>query len=108
VENIGAGPALNAECSVRFINEYDPPKIPVERAGVAAIAVGRLEPFLVSCILPVVMPFALTLEYDDVAGKSWKTTCLLVDGQYEGMSIESCKRTHRLQSGMVKPVLPGS
>lgn len=104
VENIGSGPALNVECSLQLL-DVQPERVPAVRARIAGLAAGDLEPFVVDSYgIPVALDFALTVEYDDVAGKSWKTSCRYVNKGYETVNIASCKRTHYLPSGMVKPV----
>ncbi len=77
------------------------------RAHIAGLGVATFEPLIFSSyVLPAVIPFVLTLEYDDVAGKGWKTSCIFTGKRYEGVTITEHERKHRELSDMVKPVLP--
>jgi hypothetical protein len=112
IENIGSGPALRIVASVKLRDEVgnpsvgpDGPKVP---AYVAGLGTGVILPLSIGAHgWQSGVNFQLDVEYDDVAGKGWKTTSLFVSGHYEGTSIEECVRTRPL-SGMVAPVPPGA
>jgi hypothetical protein len=116
VRNIGSGPALNVEASIGLLDDEDHPtsaapgQIP---ARIAGLGISRLTPLLIE--LPgwgemattEMQSYSLKVEYDDVAGKSWRTLCIYIPktGRYEGMTIESTERDRPL-SDMVRPVPP--
>ncbi len=108
IENIGSGPALNIEASLEVLSEAEEPSGTPARARVSGLGVAKFEPLIFPYGITTVLPFALTVEYDDVAGKGWKTNCIFTGGAYEGVRITAHTRVHREVSDMVKPVLPPS
>jgi hypothetical protein len=107
VENIGSGPALNVEASVAGESIADEARTEHQTsARVAGLGEGHFRALLID--LPFwkeLWTFTLTIEYSDVAGKSWRTTALFLrdTGRYEAVTIATCERTRPL-SDMVKPV----
>lgn len=79
IKNIGSGPALNVEASVRRLNADGSPS-----EGGATQAPGRIAGLGKDVVIPIeidapdwreVWDFALTLHYEDVGGKRWETFC---------------------------------
>lgn len=112
LENIGSGPALNVVASVKLLDSAgdtsqgpDGLKIPGYMAG---LGTGVILPInILAHGWQTGVNFQLDVEYDDVAGKSWKMTSLFVNGRYEGTNIEEYARTRPL-SGLIKQVLPAT
>jgi hypothetical protein len=118
VRNIGPGPALNIEVSVGLLDDAGDPTTaapggtPGRLAGLGEL---RSKPVLIELhgwgnSSNGDMPsFSLTVDYDDVAGKSWRTSCIYVvpTGRYDGMTINRVERQRPL-SDLVRPVPPGA
>lgn len=110
IENIGSGPALHVVANVKLLDpEGNPslapvaPPIPTQVAGLGTAVILPLR--IAAHGWQVGVNFQLDIEYDDVAGKGWKTTSLFITDHYEGTTITECQRTRPL-SGMVAPVPP--
>jgi hypothetical protein len=89
IENIGSGPALNLACSIQLLG-VEPAPAPTVQARLAGLGVGQLQCFVVGSYgVQVVLDLALTVEYDDVAGKSWKTSSRYVNKRYEDVAISA-------------------
>jgi hypothetical protein len=107
VENIGSGPALNVEASVSGLSiPEDAHTEHQTSARVAGLGEGQFRPLRIE--LPFwkeLWGFVLTIDYNDLAGKGWRTTGLFLreTGRYDAVTISECERTRPL-SGMVKPV----
>jgi hypothetical protein len=95
IMNIGLGPAL---CLESAIEDLDPAhgwsaRKPLgEVTGIGVSEVISLE--IAIHDLSDVPDFNLTLTYDGVVGKGWRTVAgwLAGDGRYEGLAITSCRR----------------
>jgi hypothetical protein len=118
LRNIGSGPALNVEASIGLLDQVSDPAsaAPGQTPGrLAGLGKLRSTPVLIELhgwggSTNGEMPsFSLILDYDDVAGKSWRTACIYVapTGRYEGMTIDTTKRERPL-SDLVKPVPLGT
>jgi hypothetical protein len=97
--NIGSGPALNIEVSVGVLDNAGGPTTAAPGQApwrLAGLGVLRSTPVLIELhgwggTRNSEMPnFSLTVEYDDVAGKSWRTSCnyIATTGRFEDMNIE--------------------
>ena len=103
IENIGSGPALEIAASVRLLDDAEEPTGPtLAGIAVAGLGAGGFQAIIVGYGALTVLPYMLTLEYDDVAGKGWKTTSVYADRRYEGTKVAECKRQRPLSS-MLKP-----
>jgi hypothetical protein len=75
VENIGAGPALNLEATMTYYDDNGPSSSargPQTPAAVAGLGVSAFEPLYLDAE-GWNGDFLLTIGYDDVAGKTWRT-----------------------------------
>jgi hypothetical protein len=86
IENIGTGPALRVEASVRMRNPDGGPTAagtggmnPAALAGIKAS--GSVAPIITIHGLADVPGFHLTLTYEDVSGKGWITQAVYVATQ---------------------------
>lgn len=93
VENIGSGPALNLEATMTYYDDNGPSS--TERGPQTPAAVAGLG---VSVFAPLYLDaegwngdFLLSIQYDDVAGKTWLTQSRFLRGakRYANISIAS-------------------
>jgi hypothetical protein len=94
IENIGSGPALRIEATVRLLDEAGDPSLapsgPVTPAYVAGLGQSMVLPLDIAAHgWQIGVCFELTLLYEDVAGKRWRTVGSYIDGRmrYEKVSI---------------------
>jgi hypothetical protein len=114
LENIGAGPALNVEMSIRLLDVEDRPSAPQKTlAAMAGLGKDELVPLQIHApYLKEHSNFELTITYDDVAGKGWLTVGRwnVDEGRYTDLTFNTqAEGPYGLkQDGeLVKPVPPG-
>ncbi len=113
VQNIGSGPALRVEATIRLL-KVGAPRGPQKAGTAAGIGVSEVVPLEIEFSnLVEVSDYELTLTYEDVADKGWLTVGRwnADDGRYTDLTINTQKEgTYGLRQDaeLVKPVPPGA
>jgi hypothetical protein len=102
VRNIGSGPALDIEAWIELLSDEDlPAAVPQQRrARHVGIGVSQLVPLEIrlsgwgTSISTPVPSLAVHLAYDDVGGKSWRTSAIYLeqDHRFDAISIRAQQR----------------
>jgi hypothetical protein len=113
VQNIGSGPALNVEAQIALPDDKQqagpmPGQSPARRPGIRE-ATWALLTITISGLGEVVEPypvFVLLVDYDDVAGKHWRTTAVYTQDseRYDTVAFQELKDRRRPMSDLMKPV----
>ncbi len=95
VENVGAGPALGVEASARLLDAYGKPSGASSGPQTPAVTTGLGTDRLTTLVIEVHnwgtdLSFELTVLYQDVAGRSWRTVGRWSKhrARYEALTIE--------------------
>jgi hypothetical protein len=114
VRNIGAGPALNVEVSIAHLDDAGAAGARPGQAHGRSAGLGpdRTIPLLIvlhglSNGDEPAPSFALFIDYDDVAGKSWRTNAIYLGGgiqHFDAITFEALPDRKRPVSDMIRPV----
>jgi hypothetical protein len=112
VRNIGTGPALNVEASIAQLDDAGAAGArPGQTHGRSAgLGQDRSTPLLIELhgwgnTDEPPPSFALFIDYDDVAGKSWRTNAIYLDEihGFDAITFEELRERSRSLSGMIRP-----
>jgi hypothetical protein len=98
IMNVGLGPALCLDWTIEGLDLAESWSERQRLGEVTGIGVSEVLSLEIAIDdLDDVPDFNLTLTYDGVAGKGWRTVAgwIAADGRYEGLAIASCRRDGR-------------
>jgi hypothetical protein len=106
IMNVGLGPALCLDWTIEALDLAESWSERQRLGEVTGIGVSEVISIEIAIDdLNDVPNFTLTLTYDGVAGKGWRTVAgwIAADGRYQGLAIASCRRDGRDSSPKARP-----